>query len=421
MKPLHLILFLFSISLHSQTWQSTSIANNANNQRFDDVFFLNETTGWAANGYYAAVYKTIDGGITWTEQLNESDLGGSYYFRNIEFLNDTIGFLGTLNGEFFKTTDGGQNWTEVSLSPNPQAICGLDTVGSSTIYGCGAYFTPAHIIKSTDSGTTWNVMDMSAYATALVEVLFHNEMLGYASGRNNTGGCILKTTDGGQTWTEIYNTNIPGEYVWKLQILDDSNIIFGSVSSVASNPGKLVKSLDNGNNWLSYDAPETDVQAVGFINANTGWMGGHNTGFHQTNDGGVTWNNINVGGNLNRIFVINENLAYAAGTTIYKFTEETLNTDNHAFQDSQKLNIKLNKNPVISHLNLTIEFSDDDNVLIELYDTNGQYIKQLSRDTNILAGTTRNYKFDVQSLSSGMYFVDIHNNFQRQSLKFIKQ
>ncbi|WP_338733196.1 YCF48-related protein [Mangrovimonas cancribranchiae] len=421
MKPLHLILFLFSISLYSQTWQSTSIANNANNQRFDDVFFLNETTGWAANGYYAAVYKTTDGGVSWTEQLNESDLGGGYYFRNIEFLNDNIDFLGTLNGEFFKTTDGGQNWTEVSLSPNPQAICGLDAIGTTTIYGCGAYFTPAHIIKSTDSGDTWTVIDMSAYATALVEVLFQTEMLGYASGRNNTGGCILKTTDGGQSWTEIYNTNIPGEYVWKLQILDDSNIIFGAVSSVASNPGKLVKSLDNGNNWLSYDAPETDIQAVGFINANTGWMGGHNTGFHQTDDGGATWTDINIGSNLNRIFIINENLAYAAGTTIYKFTEETLNTNNHTFEDSKKLNIKLNENPVVSYLNLTIEFSDNDNILIELYDVNGRYIKQLNRDTNILAGTSKTYKFDVKNLSSGMYFVDVHNNFQRQSLKFIKK
>lgn len=29
--------------------------SNINNQRFDDIFFLDENTGWAANGFYAAV------------------------------------------------------------------------------------------------------------------------------------------------------------------------------------------------------------------------------------------------------------------------------------------------------------------------------------------------------------------------------
>jgi hypothetical protein len=47
------------------------------------------------------------------------------------------------------------------LPTNPEAICGLDAVGESTVYGCGAYFTPAYIIKSTDSGDNWHYIDMS--------------------------------------------------------------------------------------------------------------------------------------------------------------------------------------------------------------------------------------------------------------------
>ena len=66
-------------------------------------------------------------------------------------------------------------WNLVSISPNPAAICGLDCVGTSTVYGCGAYFGPAHVIKSTDSGDTWQFIDMSAYATALVDINFIDE------------------------------------------------------------------------------------------------------------------------------------------------------------------------------------------------------------------------------------------------------
>lgn len=424
MKILQFLFFICALRLSAQaSWQMAPNAySNPNGQRFDDVFFLNENLGWAANGYYAAVYKTTDGGLSWTEQLNESELPGGYYFRNIEFLDENIGFLGTLNGSFFKTVDGGSTWTEVSISPNPNAICGLDAVGSSTIYGCGAYFSPAHIIKSTDSGTTWTLTDMSTYANALVEVLFLDELNGFASGKNFDGGLILKTTDGGLTWTEIYNTNSPGDYVWKLQTLPgNTNIMFGSVSSVTPNLGQLIKSTDGGQTWTSYDAPETDIQAVGFISESQGWMGGHTTGFYETLDGGQTWTNLNIGNNLNRIVILSPSLAYASGTTIYKFTEDTLSNQNVEIDDSEdKLDIKLSRNPINDILEFTINFPSDDNIVIELYDVNGKYIKQLLRDI-ILHQTLKSYSFDISEQESGVYFVNFHNNSGRSSIKIVKQ
>lgn len=424
MKLLQFLFFLFFISINAQsTWQPAPNAfSNPNGQRFDDVFFLDENVGWAANGFYARIYKTTDGGLTWSEQLNETDLPGGYYFRNIEFLNENIGFIGTLNGTFFKTIDGGLNWTEVTnISPNPNAICGIDAVGTSTIYGCGAYFNPAHIIKSTDSGDTWTFIDMSAYASALVEVLFLDENIGFAAGRNSNGGLILKTIDGGLTWAEIYNTNVSGEYVWKLQTLvGNTDIMFGAVSSVSPNNGKLIKSIDAGFNWNSFESVETEIQAVGFITENHGWMGGHTTGFQETLDGGQTWTDLNIGNNLNRIFIINSTTAYASGTTIYKYTEDTLGTEDLALGNYEHLEIKMFENPVESFLKFTINFESDDNILIELYDINGKFIKRLSRDI-ILQPILKTYNFNVSELSSGAYFIDFHNNSGRSSLKFIKK
>ena len=292
------------------TWtQLANVPANNNGQRFDDVFFLNENLGWAANGYFSAIYKTIDGGANWTTQVPNGGLGGLYYFRNIEFLDANIGFLGTLSGRFYKTIDGGTTWNLVNnITPNPAAICGLDCVGTSTVYGCGAYFSPAYIIKSNDSGITWQYINMSAYADALVEVLFLDENVGFACGKNVSGAVVLKTSDGGASWTTIYNGSIPGEYVWKLQVLaSNTNVIFGAVESVAPNFGKLIKSINGGQNWISKNFPnDDDVQAVGFVTENHGWMGGHDTGFYETFDGGNTWINTNVGTNLNRIFFVND-------------------------------------------------------------------------------------------------------------------
>ncbi|MEP1487097.1 MAG: T9SS type A sorting domain-containing protein [Algibacter sp.] len=321
-----------------------------------------------------------------------------------------------------KTIDGGENWTTITnITPNPPAICGLETVGSSTVYGCGAYFTPANVIKSTDSGNTWINIDMSTYANALVEVAFLTEDIGFAAGKSDNGATVLKTTDGGTSWTEIYNSNNVGEYVWKLQLLEsNTDVIFGSIEAVSPNIGKLIKSTDGGLTWNSYDAPESVIQAVGFIDENTGWMGGHTTGFYETTDGGQSWTNLNVGGNLNRIFIMSSTLAYASGTSLYKFTSENLNTNGIQDTGRTPLKVTLKNNPIKSLLEFSVEFLDDDNILIELYDINGKFIKQLIRDRTKVK-TIKDYSFSVEELQSGTYLVNLHNNTGRQSLKFIKQ
>lgn len=421
MKRSYFVLFFITQLMISQTWAPlTSIPSNGGGQRFDDVFFLNETVGWAANGYFAAVYKTIDGGENWTLQTNNGMLGSAHYFRNIEFLNNDIGFLGTLNNKFYKTIDGGTTWNQIlNITPNPPAICGLDCVGTSTVYGCGAYFSPAYIIKSTDSGATWQYIDMSAYANALVEVLFLDTMTGFASGKNATGAVILKTVDGGTSWTTLYNGSVPGEYVWKLQVLpSNTDVIFGSIESVAPNFGKLVKSVNGGLNWVTKNFPfDDDVQAVGFLTENHGWMGGHDTGFYETIDGGDNWTNTNIGSNLNRILFINDNLAYACGTTVYKMTNTF---DVNEFQEHVRipLNVRVSPNPIKDKLNLEIDFRGTDHLVLELYAVDGKLIKELKLDVIEAAGT-KSYNFDFP-YASGIYILNLHTNTGRQSVKITK-
>lgn len=422
LKFLIALVFVSLSSFSQSQWRALSSAiSNPNNQRFDDVFFLDENLGWALNGSYASVYKTTDGGVTWTQQLNETALGANYYFRNIEFLNQNVGFVGTLtNNKFFKTIDGGATWSEITnISPAPRAICGLDAVGTSTVYGCGAYFsTTPFIVKSVDSGTTWQYINMSSYATGLVEIMFIDENFGYVSGRSATGGIVLKTTDGGQSWVEIYNSGIPGEYVWKMQLLQgNSDVIFGSIESVTPNNGKLIRTTNAGVTWETKNAPEVEIQAVGFISLDHGWMGGHSTGFYETNDGGNTWVNLNVGSNLNRIFIINENLAYASGTTVYKYDQTLSSTD---FQEVPRvpLLIKVVPNPIVDKLNLSINFKDSDNLNIELYDNLGRKLKDLFFEEITQQGE-KLYSFDFP-YPKGVYYVNLHSNTGRQSIKIIK-
>src|SRR5690606_11039853 len=298
-------------------------------------------------------------------------------------------------------------------------ICGLDAVGESTIYGCGAYFEPAYVIKSTDSGETWEFIDMSEYATSLVEILFVDEQTGFASGGNNEGGNILKTNDGGQTWVEIYNSGRPGEQVWKLQILfSNPDVMFGAVQSFDPFNGKLIKSEDGGQSWISRDVPDPFIQGVGFITENHGWMGGHYSGFLETTDGGQTWNNLGFGWSLNRFQIFSQNLVFCSGHSIYKYTDN-LSVSDITTERPKDMEITVAPNPVEEVLNITVDYQRADHMVITLFDESGKLIKQLLRETIDSKGK-KSYSFDLPQ-KPGVYHLLFHYDLGYQSKKIIKK
>ncbi|MFI5173093.1 MAG: T9SS type A sorting domain-containing protein [Chitinophagales bacterium] len=292
--------------------------------RFDDIFFINDSVGWAVNSS-GEIYKTINGSNGWELQESYFD-----YFRSVEFFDENVGFAGSLYGNLYKTINGGENWTNISgLLPEPfDGICGMSAADDSSIYACGIWHSPAFIFKSTDRGLSWEYIDMSDYAEDLVDIKFLDAMHGFATGTDaNTslGGVILYTDDGGSTWTPKVHSNYPYEYIWKIQFLDALNV-YGSVEdNTATNDPRIVISHDGGMNWeIKTIADEYyNIEMIGFINVDTGWVGGWFDGAFETFDGGETWDMNYFGRNLNRFFKLNDNLAYASGETIYVYSDTT--------------------------------------------------------------------------------------------------
>jgi photosystem II stability/assembly factor-like uncharacterized protein len=424
MKSKVLFLFAYFITFFASAqpvWHQ--VLETIQGWRFDDVYFLNENVGWAAGSAGGNVYKTTDGGLNWQLQASFPN----NYIRNIEFLNENIGFIGTLETDFYKTTDGGTTWENIDLpipiwSPDfpSKAVCGMDTVGPNMIVGCGSYFGPAYVIKSIDSGETWQYIDMSAYAMSLVDILFVDENIGYASGGNMTGGIILKTINGGTTWTELYSSGINGEWVWKMQrLFSNPNVMFGSVESLEPMNGKLLKSVDGGVTWVSKEVPDPDIQAVGFVTENHGWMGGHHTGFLETFDAGTTWTNTGFGANLNRIQFFNENLAYCAGEGVYKFSDVLGTKTFRAPTEREKLEVKVVPNPVKNQLDFSVVFKRSDHIILRLFDVNGKLLKELANE--IIGGEgKKNYSFPFP-YQTGTYYLNLHNDTGAQSEKIIKR
>ena len=85
--------------------------------------------------------------------------------------------------------------------------------------------------------------------------------------------------------------------------------------------------------------------------------------------------------------------------------------------------IQLMKNPnsllsIEEELNLEIDFKGVDHLMLGLYSSTGQLIKQLKLD-EIEGAMTKKYTFDFL-YPAGIYFINLHTNTGRQSVKVVK-
>lgn len=333
-----LLLFIFVLSftkLFSQTYQWNLIPNSpvpdSASQRFEDISFVNPNTGWIAQ-YSGIIYKTTNAGNNWTNVLTSSAFPFGK-FRSLGFFNSQFGLLGTLNpvNPLYRTTNGGQNWSIVGNipSPVPYGICGMSVVDSNTAYAVGRYAAPANVIKTTDKGASWTsiVMDQNL-VRSLVDCYFWSADSGIVVGGYNTSSysngyaVVMITYNGGATWQRVFISNRAGEWCWKISFVSKQ---IGYVSIERhSGFSYFLKTTNGGQNWTEKPFREYDQEGIGFVNENTGWIGGWTGPTYETTNGGNNWNQVAWGTYVNRFRFINDTLAYAVGDRVYKYSPEVI-------------------------------------------------------------------------------------------------
>jgi photosystem II stability/assembly factor-like uncharacterized protein len=108
-----------------QTWAQQSLNTVGTLER---VFMLNANTGWTV-GSNGIIYKTTDGGTNWLGQTsNTTDLLKSVYFKDTQ-LGWAVG--GASTGKLLETTDGGTTWNEIPLAANVHRFVDIDFEGNN--------------------------------------------------------------------------------------------------------------------------------------------------------------------------------------------------------------------------------------------------------------------------------------------------
>lgn len=432
MKKTLLALFFVTVSLFAQqplTWKKTNFDYNSNSSRINDIFFLNPTLGWVANGI-GQIHNTTDGGVTWTRQLNKSSLT---HFRSIGFFDSLNGFAGCLGwGDsvghpndskdtvlLYKTTNGGQNWQpeyQLTATEIKRGFCGMHVFNDSVIYAVGRVRGPAWFYKTTNRGTTWTAKNMNGYAAGLIDVRFFTKDSGFAVGlthitHTQSQGIILRTTDGGDTWDTSYVTNRTNEWAWKINF-PSRKIGYVSLqrnSNVA--PVFILKTTDGGITWDEklFSSTGYFVQGLGFLNDTLGWGGGTSLQPKQTTNGGDTWTSLTIGNSLNRFRKINDSLMYVSGSGVWKYSPGiSLGVDKDQITVPVMHILRQNyPNPFNPQTTIIFSIPEEGYTTISVYDISGALIRTLFGDNaqqgNFSVGWDGRNDSD-EEVASGTYF-----------------
>ncbi len=241
---------------------------------FDNAryFFLDPSTGYAlvslgagAGSHYVALYRTLDGGITWAEvfshepgeskSLPESGTKNGITFRDVDhgWIGGSIPMTDTFH--FYATTDGGETWaqeTDISLPPGINNAW-LD-VWQPTFVSESVAYLPVRsldssgnqllIYRSDDGGEIWIYQDAIEDGKAL-------DVISTDEGWVAADFALYRTLDGGATWTVVPAVGIPaGTFFLDVEFVDE---VHGWVVTTPDGdnwePLEVYRTTDGGASW----------------------------------------------------------------------------------------------------------------------------------------------------------------------------
>ncbi len=76
--------------------------------------FPDQDTGFVC-GSFGAVWKTVDGGLSWTELKKVKASNTGSLILDLDFISTKIGVMGSLGGKLWYTHDGGFSWKKLQI------------------------------------------------------------------------------------------------------------------------------------------------------------------------------------------------------------------------------------------------------------------------------------------------------------------
>ncbi len=261
------------------------------------------------------VYKSTDGGKSWTNMgLKDSHHIGRIVIHPSNPEVVYVAALGRLWGPnkergVYKTTDGGKTWTQalfvnedtgvVDIAMDPQSSDTLYAAAYKrrrTAYGFNGGGPDGAIYKTTDGGATWRRLskglpyaDGGDVGRIGLCIYRRNPNIVYAVIQHAKGG-VFRSEDKGESWTRMSDTNPRPSYYSRI-VVDPNNDLRIWVLGAP-----MYYSEDGGKTFVTSRVTRIhgDYHALWINPANSNHMiAGTDGGIHWSYDGGRTWEFVN--------------------------------------------------------------------------------------------------------------------------------
>lgn len=265
---------------------------------------------WYAAAANGEVWKSTDGGSTWTEASPSSAWTAGtciYADQLIVLAGGNDGVAGDYGVK--RSTDGGANWTEVLFET--AAALKTGAVNQIVRYQEDLFaFTALGIWRSVNDGLSWTQVDATE---------------GFlASATDGAGFCMAVTatklyysTDGGLHWSEL--TTDPGGALKDVAITGGYAHVVDSAAGYSRCPVSLIKQNDAA--WEVMDTT-TGITDILFCSRVLGYRL-RGTAIDMTINGGYSWKEVNVAGaapTFAQMFSCGGRLGIAGGVYFGYFT-----------------------------------------------------------------------------------------------------
>lgn len=255
------------------------------------------STIYAAGGaftgslYVMTFFKSTNGGIDWTSYYLNNNSGFSYCLE-VDPLNPAIVYIGGYYYDtitvpcVYKSTDGGLSFYETSA--------GLPTV-SQRVYSLGIHPTNPDILyagtyydgiyRSSDAGTTWSHASGGGWFFSSIATTPANPDLAYAG----SDTVIYKTTDAGISWFSTGSGHGGGRKLFRNIVAHPSNESMAYTTDYSG----FFKSSDGGSSWsisnYCINIAAISCFAIAPSTPSTIYIYVEGYGVYKTTNSGITW------------------------------------------------------------------------------------------------------------------------------------
>ena len=452
MKSKFLLLTLFCIPIFLQAqWESLGdnivpLGHRAWSIKMapdESIWVISTFDNFPPTGEVPKVHRSADGGLTWVD--SELPAAMNTYGWDISPVDSNLAYVALDTAGLYKTIDGGGSWTQVDsflpystvyvhfFDANDGWVLAVDTIGAlviSVTADGGNTWLDASYISGIPPGMSLPSSDLAeSIAPIAYSVSSAYDYSDESIILGTTTGKYWVSNDKGYNW-ERYESPLVGLERWTTNVtMKDSTTFMLSSDynpAIGGTPNKSFTTTDGGNTWIEGN-PGVTAAASHYLGDSTFIMTGHRNfgggpqGTAITYDYGATWEKLDNSSILAIDFLDkNTGVGVCCNLSPWPQANGQVHKWNFDFPTAIKdilstSEIRLMPNPVSDILTIKVGESFDKNQLsFEIISLDGKILK--SWKSNVMDKT----EIDVYDLPNGFYVLKIMGKERIVSRKFIK-